>query len=118
MDRRSLLQDGHTGDSRSFEYKIIFDYNVQFKKVENFIKDHWSILRKDKILGPLLPTHPGFIYRKAPTLKDKLALGVIDRPKQKKSMLFDFLTGFHACGRCLVCRHAKINIKKGTKSET
>lgn len=70
------------------KYKRILEYIVQFRKVENIIKKHWSILWKDKIPGLLLPLYPAFIYRKAPKLKDKLAPGVIDPPKQKKSSLF------------------------------
>lgn len=72
MDRESLLQYGHQCSNLGFDYKVILDYNVQFRKVEHIIRNHWNILRTDRILGPLFPVHPGFIYRKALTLKDRV----------------------------------------------
>lgn len=67
------------------------------------------------MLGPLLPPRPLFIYKKAPSLRDRLAPGVVDPPIQSENRLFSFLSGFYACGRCTACRHSKCNNKKNVK---
>lgn len=67
------------------------------------------------MLGPLLPPRPLFLYKKAPSLRDRLAPGVVDPPIQSENRLFSFLSGFYACGRCTACRHSKCNNKKNVK---
>lgn len=88
MDRELLLQEGHQCSNLGFEYKVILNYNVQFRKVEHIIRNHWNIiLRKDRILGPHLLVYPEFIYRKDPTLKNRLAPGVIEIHQNRRRVL-------------------------------
>ena len=91
---------------------MLLDFSIQHKKFEKIVAKHWPILKGDVVLGPALPERPQFIYRKAPSLRDRLAPGVTDPPIIPRPRLFNFLSGFYACGRCATCKHAKSNIKK------
>ena len=99
-------------DKEPSNFKMVLDYNIQYKKFEKIVAKHWPILKGDVVLGPALPDRPQFIYRKAPSLRDSLAPGVIDPPVVAQLKLFDFLSGFYACGRCATCKHVKQHIKK------
>lgn len=66
------------------QFRIILDYNVQSKKVENIIKKYWNILQRDKLLCKVLPPQPRFVYKKAPALRKILAPSVIDPLKRDK----------------------------------
>lgn len=90
----------------------MLDYSIQYKKFERIIAKHWPILKNDQTLGPVLPDRPEFIYRKAPSLRDRLAPGVVDPPKTMNNTLFKFLLGFYACGNCATCRKASKNIRR------
>lgn len=60
----------------------------------------------------MLPPCPRFIYRRPPTLRDMLALSVVDPPVIKESRIFSFMSGFYACGKYPACRQCKHNLKK------
>ena len=93
-------------------HKIVLDYNIQYKKFDRIVVKHWAVLKGDAVLGPTLPDRPQFVYKKAPALRDLIAPGVIDPPIVPRPRLFNFLSGFYACGRCATCKHARNNIKK------
>lgn len=69
-------------------------------------------MRKDRVLGSVLPLRPQFIYKRAPVLRDAIAPGVIDPPIFKENIIFSFLSGFYACGRCPACKQCRFNMKK------
>lgn len=108
MDRNLLI----LGQNRLRKINIVMDYNLQYKKLVKIVNKHWVILLKDWVLGPILPECPQFIYCRAPTLRDRIAPGVVDSPIVKENWLFFFLSGFYACGCCSACRHAKKNNKR------
>ena len=115
LNRADLVQDSNKQVTKegNFEFKIVLDYNIQYRQFEKIVNKHWEVLKKDKVLGTVLPAHPRFIYRKAPSLRDVVAPGVIDPPPPfKENRIFNFLSGFYACGRCQSCKQCKFNIKK------
>lgn len=79
IDSESILAGAQRVTQRN-EYSLILDYNVQHKKFELIIAKHWSILKHDRLLGPVLPSRPKLIYRKAPFLRDRVAPGVVNPP--------------------------------------
>lgn len=95
------------------EIRIILNYNIQHKKFEKIIMKHWDILKKDRVLGTVLPSRPRFIYRRAPTLRDVLALSVVDLPVVRENRIFySLLIGFYACGKCPPCKKCRHNVKR------
>ena len=115
MDRDVIIADkpcDPTVIEANINHKILLDYNIQHKKFERIIVKHWAVLKGDTVLGPVLPERPQFVYKKAPALRDLIAPGVIDPPIIPRPRLFNFLSGFYACGRCATCKHVKNNIKK------
>lgn len=109
MDRQLMLKEGKPCTTTDFLFKMVLDFNVQYRQVERIIRCYWNILKRDKVLGPVLPGNPGFLYKKAPTLKEKVIPGVIDPPPLTQK---EYLVCFFACGRCQACRIARINTKK------
>lgn len=93
---------------------VILDYNVHYKKTEKINKRHWHILQMDRLLGTILPKYPKCVYRRAPTVKDKMVKSVLDLPKQSTT-LFPGIEGFFACGKCLACKDLKYNVNKKKK---
>lgn len=113
MDRTSLVSNRpRVKQDETGNIRIILDYNVQYKKFEKIIRKYWPILKQDKTLGPVLPERPQFVYKRAPSLRDKLAPGVIDPPRAFQNRISNILTGFYACGRCPACKQARGNVKK------
>lgn len=93
---------------------IILNYGVQHRKVEKVFKKHWPILTTDKHLKEILPSNPKFTYRRAPTLRDKIARNVVDPPKTPDFTFFSG-KGFFPCRQCYACvRTKKLNTKKDT----
>lgn len=79
LDRQSIITGTQSwNDAMNDEYRMILDYSVQYRKLERIVARHWAIFNQDCVLVPLLPKHPQFIYRKAPTLRNYIAPGVAD----------------------------------------
>lgn len=113
LNRSDLISDSNNKKEVKHEFKIILDYNIQHKQFEKIVRKHCEVLlRKDEVLRAVLPPRPLFIYKRAPTLWDVIAPGVIDPPVFKENRIFSFLTGFFACGRCQAYKQCKFNNKK------
>lgn len=114
MDRKTLIEGTRNQQrkDKNMDLAFITGYNRQYKNVETIIKKHWPILQSDKVLNPILPKKPIFIYRKAPTLRNKLVHNALDPPKQIR--IGNNLKGFYKCGKCLPCKTSKKTNKKIT----
>lgn len=97
--------------------QIILDFNAQHKEVEKLFKKHWHILKADKHLNAVLPEKPKFIYKRAPTIRDKVVKNVIEPPPRN---LFTFFsgTGFYPCKHCYACNHAQKQRKTDFQATT
>lgn len=66
MDRQVLVSNQNREcNSNVTNFKMVLDYNVQNKKFEKIVQNNWSLLKQDKVLGPVLPLQPQFIYKKS-----------------------------------------------------
>lgn len=111
MDRQSLLVPKPKKEYKG-DCAFISGFHRQYKTVEGIFKKFWPILLKDKDLQSSLPNKPKFIYRRAPTLRNRLAPNVPDPPGKPPTFLDG--SGFHYCTRCNAC---KITRKPGTKKK-
>lgn len=86
--------------------RFITTFNFQYKKMENILKKHWSILLQDPLLKTSLPLIPRITYRKAPSLKNRIAPSKlpIDKPISNPTTLIP-LVGMYQCkkARCKTC---------------
>lgn len=62
------------------EWGFIRNFHTQYREVEAIFRTYWRVMNVDKILGPLLPDNPVFIYRKAPYFGDKVVKKILDPP--------------------------------------
>lgn len=101
MDRIQLIKDVNKHKKPLEGAPLILDFSAQHKKVEKIIKNHWHILLADKQFQGSISLHPHFIYKRGPTIRDKVVKNVIDPPKRT----FSFFTGkgFFPCRRCFAC---------------
>ncbi|MEE6515787.1 hypothetical protein FKM82_024830 [Ascaphus truei] len=96
----------HTGTDRS-TVRFITTYNQSSKSINRILNEHWSILKCDPHLGPILPDRATVTYRKARSIKSILAptrlksSSICNTAKNKGPL------GNHPCGRsrCITCRH-------------
>lgn len=77
MDRIVLMKDREHSNQQIDRVPIILEYNTQYKQIERIIQRHWHILQEDKHLHNI-PDHPKFVYKKAPTIRDKIIRSVLD----------------------------------------
>ncbi|XP_075207972.1 uncharacterized protein LOC142312872 [Anomaloglossus baeobatrachus] len=66
-----IRDDPKSGNNFSSHFLTTYSRDGDF--IKNIIRRHWNVLRNDPYLRGVLPTTPGIIYRRAPTLKNILA---------------------------------------------
>lgn len=104
IERSALLVDKPRRDpDESLKWSVLTSFSVQHKQIKSIIEHHWNVLRKDRILGTLLPERAKVTYRGAPSLRSKIALNVINPPV--RTSFFHNLIGYYPCKKCTVCQH-------------
>ena len=88
----------------SREWNFLSDFHSQYREVENIFSTHWHVLSMDKTLAPILPSKPGFIYRRASNIADRVVRKVLDPPSRPAT--FWDRDGFFACKKCRACKEA------------
>lgn len=83
------------------EWKLISNFQSQYKEIEDIFKRHWHMLCMDKVLKETLPENPSFIYRKTPNFGDRIVKKVLN-PPNRPCMFWDH-AGFFSCRRCKAC---------------
>ena len=114
LDRGLLLLDKQvsTENQNQFVSPFITSYSNQHFLIKKLVRKHWHLIKEDAILGPALPEQPHVVFRGVPSLRDSLAPGVVDPPRNKP-MFFQHIIGYHKCKKCAVC---KINAIKERKT--
>lgn len=85
---------------------FITNFSKQHKVLERIIAKHWGILRGDRVLDSLLPPKLKIMYRKAPTLRHKIARNITE-PTFRESK------GFYPCSKCRMCQTLSVPQKVG-----
>lgn len=113
LNREDLLRDriGTRDDDDNGSTSVILDYNLQSKEVEKIINKYWDVLKQDVHLRDTLPNKPNIVYKRAPSLRDKLVHNVVEPPLSRPKMFWD-LKGFYGCGRCYTCIRVPTNTKR------
>lgn len=81
MNHNELIKDKKKQEMTLDIVPIILDYNIQYRKIERIIKRHWHILLTDRHLKDVLHGNPKFIYKRAPTIHDRIVKSILDPPK-------------------------------------
>lgn len=83
LDRDSLLIDQtKPNTSERFKWPFFTTFSGQHYKIKKSFKKHWSVLKNDRVLGPILPDKPGYIFRGLPSLQASVAPNILDLPKR------------------------------------
>lgn len=88
LDREGLIQDTIKNTENKNTVSLVMDFNIQHKQIEIIFLKYWNIVKADRHLGAILPERPKFMYRRAPTLRDRIAKNVLD-PPTKKNFFFE-----------------------------
>lgn len=86
-------------------------YHKESKEVEKIIRKYWNVLKQDIHLRGSLSDKPKIIYKRAPSLCDKLVHNVVEPPLPKPKRFCD-LKGFYGCERCYSCIRVPTNNKR------
>lgn len=82
MDRNIMIEGKkYKKKNQHIEVAFLTGYNRQHKSVK-VLKKHWSILQSDTTLKSILPNKPTFIYRRAPSVRNRLVHNALDPPRQ------------------------------------
>lgn len=113
LSRDDLLRDKNAAvGNKEFDGTcIVLDYSLQSKDVERILKKYWSVLKQDTHLKDLLSDKPKIVYKKAPSLRDRLVHNIVEPPPPKPKMFWN-LKGFFGCGRCYSCVRVPSNNKR------
>lgn len=79
-----LLPD-HSKKRHSKNTKFITQFYQQYQNMERIIKKYW-ILKQDPKLGPSIPDKPTFVYRRAPSIINKIAPSKVQKANTKKDV--------------------------------
>lgn len=82
--------------------RFITRYHGKYKKMEHILHKHWNILKQDPFLNNSLTNKPKVTYRRAPTLKNKIAPSKPKCTKPNNSLVLIALTGMYRCNKSLV----------------
>lgn len=110
LTQDSCLEDRIKLVDTKHEYSFISSYHAQYKEVEEIFCRYWKILTMDKVL----PSSASFIYRRSPSLTDRLVLKVLDSPSRPQ--MFWEMKGFYAGRRCISFKQISTPIRGLTKS--
>lgn len=69
----------------TFWYFSTFLYSNKFWHMQRILQKNWDILKKDHVLGNLIPDGSSFIYRKPSDLRSLVAPGRISLPKKSSN---------------------------------
>lgn len=75
--------------------RFIIRYHGQYKKMENILNKHWNILTQDPHINSILGDSPEVMYRRAPTLKNKIAPSKQKETKEKNPLCSIPLKGMY-----------------------
>lgn len=93
-ERDDLLRDKppQVQDREDFGLAFITTYSSQHWAIKRIIRKHWSVIKNDRILGPLLSEKPRILFRGATSFRHLLAPNIPVPPK--RPTFFGDLKGF------------------------
>lgn len=72
MPREDCLRDNNVrNNNKDYMRGFISNFHSQYREVENIFRRHSHVLGINRALNQVLPKHPKFIYRKAPSFGDR-----------------------------------------------
>lgn len=87
------------------EVRFITGFHSQHRKMEHILSKHWNTLKQDPHLNTSLHQRPKVTYRRAPTLKNKIAPSKLKCKTKDNSLCLIPLVGMYRCNKplCLTC---------------
>lgn len=64
MDRKDLWNDNHHRENQNESFKSYFItyFSTHHYALKKIFQKHWSVLKNDNVLGPVLPEQPCVIF--------------------------------------------------------
>lgn len=101
--------------SSSSNIRFITRFHGQYKRMESIISKHWEILKQDPFLSSSICDKPRVTYRRAPSLKNKIAPSQLKAQAPNPLCLIP-LKGMYQCKKTL-CKTCDF-VQHGQKSFT
>ncbi|XP_075431149.1 uncharacterized protein LOC142468425 [Ascaphus truei] len=104
LKRDDLLIDvSKNQDKKDFNFSFITNYNRQAGKIVNIVNKYWHIIKNDEIIGDMVPDKPVVIFKRAKTLKDKLAPSALPKNNLTINRWLPSIKGFFGCTTYKAC---------------
>lgn len=71
-------------------------------RMKRIIASNWEIMQSDPLLRSIFPDPPVIVFKRAPSIRDKLVRSYLPGPKQRTWLQKD-LRGTYKCGSCKHC---------------
>ena len=105
--QKDCLQPRNRASAATQPIQCIVQYSPLGTEFKRIIKRHWHLLSSDPTLGKSFSIPPRLVYRRAPSIKDRVVHS--DLPPIKPQTFMDTLpNGNRRCGRCTQCAYTSI----------
>ncbi|XP_056396578.1 uncharacterized protein LOC130291625 isoform X1 [Hyla sarda] len=101
-DRNELLKPRTRLEDTSL--RLTTPYNNQWNQIRQLLHQHWTILKSDLKINPLIPTIPLLTAKRARNLKDILTQSHFARSRGKRNRKQEYIGSF-PCGECSICQY-------------
>uniref|UniRef100_A0A1B8Y0Y5 Helix-turn-helix domain-containing protein n=1 Tax=Xenopus tropicalis TaxID=8364 RepID=A0A1B8Y0Y5_XENTR len=105
-DRQTLLFANKDSNIESKpDIRCIGTYNNQWPSIKSILQRHWSVLKGDRDLGPILPHVPNLVARRSTSLGDLLVHSHYSEFKESPAHFLTPTVGSYKCHRCEACQY-------------
>lgn len=99
LEKKKRRKDIGKNNSRPV---FVTQYSSSASEMKQIIKSNWGLIQSDSILKDVFPEPPMIVFKKAPSIRDKLVRSYLPGPRQK-TWLEKGLWGTYRCGSCSHC---------------
>lgn len=102
QNRSDLLKKRKKKNNKNRGPCFITQFNSCAPKMKQIIRSNWQIIHSDPLLKEVFPDPPMTVFKRAPSIKDKLVKSYLPDRKEKTWIQKD-LYGTYKCGSCKHC---------------
>uniref|UniRef100_A0A1B8XZB9 Helix-turn-helix domain-containing protein n=1 Tax=Xenopus tropicalis TaxID=8364 RepID=A0A1B8XZB9_XENTR len=92
-------------ETKQSDIRCVGTYNNQWQSIKSIMQRHWSVLKGDRDLGPILPHLPSLVARRSTSLGDILVHSHYSERRESPSHFLTSTVGSYKYHRCEACQY-------------